>query len=249
MKIVASIQVRMGSSRLPGKVMMPILDKPVVGHLIDRLQICRKLDEVIVATSVDPANDVIEAYCRSRDVPCFRGSEDDVLLRTLEALEWRQADVGVEVFGDCPLIDPAIVDDIVSIYLDADEPYDFVGNDLKTTYPPGMDVEVFSVKALRHSSESIDDMSIREHGTLYIRQNPDIYRIINIEAPADITRPELEIEIDTAEDFEVIKSIIEYFDGRPDVSVRELIKFMDDHPGISAQNRDVPRRWKEYRDD
>lgn len=249
MKVVASIQVRMGSSRLPGKVMMPVLDKPIVGHLIDRLQRCRTLDEVIVATSVDPANDVIEAYCDSRNVPCFRGSEDDVLDRTLKALQWRDATIGVEVFGDCPLIDPVIVDDIVSIFLHADPPYDFVGNDLKTTYPPGMDVEVFSVAALKQSSESIDDMAIREHGTLHIRQNPDTFRITNIEAPPELTRPDLEIEIDTREDFEVIKTIIEHFKGRSDVSARELIDFMDEHPEVAEKNRHIERRWKEFRDE
>ena len=151
MKTVAVIPARIGSSRLPGKVMMPILSKPLLGYLLDRLERCLDLDELVVATSDKSENDPIQSYCDDRGMPCFRGSETDVLDRLLQALRWRDAATGVLVFGDCPLIDPAIVTLAVEYYR-ANSQYDFVGNDLRTTYPPGMEVEVFSVEALADSA-------------------------------------------------------------------------------------------------
>jgi spore coat polysaccharide biosynthesis protein SpsF (cytidylyltransferase family) len=237
----------MGSSRLPGKVLHPVAGKPLLGHLLDRLALARRLDGVIVATSQRPENDAIEAYCRSRGTPCFRGDEDDVLGRMLGALRARNATVGVTVFGDCPLIDPAIVDHMVEVFQQAGGCYDFVGNDLRTTYPPGMEVEVYAMAAFEDSAQRCTDPAIREHGTLYIRQNPDRYRLCSVEAPPELHRPELELEIDTAEDLLVLGPVLEQFPaGTP---LAEVIAFLDAHPDLAAANRDVPRRWKEFRDD
>lgn len=246
MKIVATVQVRMGSSRLPGKVLAPVLGKPLLGHLLDRLAQCRRLDEVVVATSVKPENDAIEEYCRQRGTACYRGSEDDVLGRMLEALQSRDATVGVEVFGDCPLIDPALVDDMVGRFL-AEPELDWIGNDLATSYPPGMEAEVFKVAAFADSARRTDDPVIREHGTLFIRQHPGIYRIRNVEAEGALRRPELELEVDTAEDFEVATAVLEHFAGRPTFTLAELIAFMDANPALKDKNAAVHRRWKEFR--
>ena len=249
MKVVASIQVRMGSSRFPGKVMKRVSGVPLLGHLVRRLSFCNTLNEIVVATSTNPENDVIEGYCRQESIPCFRGAENDVLDRTLGALRSRGADIGVEVFGDCPLIDPCIVDQTITYFLESGE-YDYVGNDLKTTYPPGMEVEVFRVSSLEDSSRRLSaDDPIREHGTLYIRQNSGIYNIFNLEAPRELARPDLELEIDTQEDFSVIKIIIEHFDGVYDFPLQEIISFLDKRPQIAAINSKVHRRWKEYRND
>lgn len=246
-KRVASIQVRMGSTRLPGKVMLEVDGKPLLGHLLDRLEQCRTLDQIVVATSIAEENDVIEEYCLSRKVEIFRGDENDVLGRTLGALSMCQADVGIEVFGDCPLIDPRIVDEIVECFGQAGD-LDFVGNDLSTTYPPGMEVEVFSVAALADAASRTDDPDIREHGTLFIRQRPDLYKIRNYSAPGTYHRPDLSLEIDTSEDLFVISAIIEAFSGRPDYSLGDIIEFMDENPVIAKINRDVPRRWEQFRE-
>lgn len=249
MKIIASIQVRMGSSRFPGKAMHPVAGKPLLGHLIDRLLLAKRLDGIIIATTTRSENDVIEAYCLDQCVPCFRGSEDDVLDRTLKALQSMDATVGVEVYGDCPLIDPAIVDDMIEIFLSDPADPDFVGNDIKTTYPPGMEVEVFKVSALADADRRIQDMSIREHGTLFIRQNPTIYRIRNVEAPPDYHLPEIELEIDTEEDLFIISAVIEYFNGRADFTLKEIIAFLNTRPDLVDSNRNIHRRWKEFRDE
>ena len=248
MKIIASVQVRMGSSRLPGKVMRSVLSRPLLGYLLDRLRLSKTLDGIVVATSTAVENDVIVEFCRKERVACFRGSETDVLDRTLQSLKSMAATVGVEVFGDGPLIDPEIIDQVVDYYV-KNEGYDYVGNDLETTYPPGMEVEVFSTKALSDSSDRLPRSDPRrEHGTLFIRQNPDIYKITNLEAPVRHHRPDLELEVDTSEDFQVIARVIEHFSGRADFALEEIIEFMDSNPEIANINRQVPRRWKQYRD-
>lgn len=247
MTTIATVQVRMGSTRLPGKVLSTVEGKPLLGHLLDRLALCHRLDGVVVATSVRPENDAIEDYCRSRGAPCFRGDEDDVLGRMLGALRQAKADTGVVIFGDCPLIDPAIVDEMVGLYEKDGEAWDFLGNDLKTTYPPGMEVEVFRMSAFEDSHLRCQDPAIREHGTLFIRQNPGLYRVRNIEAPPQFHRPELELEVDTAEDMTVLEAVLEQFAGQPRFGLAELIAFLDANPDIAARNRDVPRRWKEFR--
>lgn len=247
MTVFATVQVRMGSSRLPGKVLTEVEGKPLLGHLLDRLALAKGLDGVVVATSVRPENDAIERYCRSRGTPCFRGSEDDVLGRMLGALRQVRAKTGVVIFGDCPLIDPAIVDEMIELYHQAGPAQDFLGNDLKTSYPPGMEVEVFKVAALEDAGRRCADPAIREHGTLFIRQNPELYQIRNIEAPPPFHRPELELEVDTPEDMSVMQTILEHFAGKPAYGLAELIAFLDANPDVAARNRDVPRRWKEFR--
>jgi len=248
-KIVASVQVRMGSSRYPGKVMYEISGKPLIGHLISRLRKSKKLNDIVIATSVNPENDLIEIYCNQNSISCFRGSEEDVLDRTLGALKMMNAQIGVEVFGDCPLIDPVIVDMIIENYLSDESDPDFVGNDLKTTFPPGMDVEVFKVSALEDANRKVSDMSIREHGTLFIRQNPSLYKIKNIEAPKKWFRPELELEVDTKEDIYVISKIFEHFQslGKKNFGIDDIIDFMDNNSNLKKINSNIPRRWKALR--
>jgi len=247
--IVASVQVRMGSSRYPGKAMYEITGKPLLGHLVSRLRLSKLLDDIIVATSINTENDVIASYCKENSIACFRGDENDVLGRTLGALNYMNADIGVEIFGDCPLIDPKIVDFIIDKFLDDDDDPDFVGNDLKTTFPPGMDVEVFKVVALEDSSHRTDDLAIREHGTLYIRQNPLLYKVKNVEAPERWRRPELELEVDTEEDIYVVSKIFDHYDSRNNLNfgLDDIIKFMDSKPNLKKLNSAVPRRWKEAR--
>ena len=228
---------------------MPLGNRPLLGFLIERLRLCRTIDEVVVATSIENENDVIEEFCANGGIACFRGSEEDVLKRTLGALESVSATIGVEVFGDCPLIDPLIVDDIVTKFLDHAR-YHFIGNDLKTTYPPGMEVEVFSVAALQDSDDRVAASDpIREHGTLFIRQNPQLYKVINLEAEGKRRRPEVELEVDSREDLDVVTAIIQHFDPRIDFSLDEVLRFLDDNPEIVEINRSVHRRWKEFRDD
>jgi spore coat polysaccharide biosynthesis protein SpsF (cytidylyltransferase family) len=249
MSTIAVVAVRMGSSRLPGKALRDVAGKPLLGHLLDRLALARRLDGVVVATSQRAENDAIAEYCRGRATACFRGDEDDVLGRIVGALRAQNATIGVEVFGDGPLIDPAIVDLFVDLFAQSGGQLDFVGNDLTTTWPPGMEVEVFSVAALADADRRCGDPAVREHGTLFMRQNPGLYRLRNVEAPPEFRRPEIELEVDTAEDLAVMEAVLRHFSDRPDVGLSELIRFMDGNPDIAAINRSVARRWKEFRSD
>lgn len=248
--VVAIIQVRMGSSRFPGKAMHDVMGKPLLGHLITRLRRSIFLDDVVVATSVNPENDIIGTFCKNENIPCYRGDEDDVLGRTLEALQFMNATIGVEVFGDCPLIDPAVVDFIIEKFFNNIEKSDFVGNDLKTTFPPGMEVEVFNVDALKDASKRTNDSAIRENGTLFIRQNPSLYNLMNIVAPKKWNRPDLELEVDTKEDVYVITKIIEHFtiNNNENFGIEEIIKFMDANTNIKNKNINVHRNWKIFRE-
>ena len=237
----------MGSSRLPGKTLSEVNGKPLLGYLLDRLELCPNLDGIVVATTTDPRDHAIEDYCNSRGVPCFRGSEDDVLGRMIGALQSQNATIGVEVYGDCPLIDPGIVHHMIDIFLKHNGAYEIVRNNGKTTYPPGMECEVFSMSSLIDSAARTDDPAVREHGTKFVRQNPDLYPALLVEAPAEFHRPDLEIEIDTAEDFLVLEAIIQHFAPRHDFGLREIIQFLDANPHIARANQDVPRRWKHGR--
>ena len=249
MGAVAVVNVRMGSQRLPGKVLREVCGKPLLGLLLARLHRARSLEQVIVATSRLAVNDAIAELCAELGVNCFRGPEEDVLARTLGALSSADAETGVIVFGDGPLIDPLIVDRVVETYLQSAPRHDFVGNDLATTYPPGMEVEAFSVAALADADRRCSDSSIREHSSLYLRRNPQRYRLLNLEAPAEVRRPELKLEVDTEIDLEVITEILRHFGERLDFTLREIIEFLDAHPEVARRNRGVHRRWRSERVD
>ena len=227
---------------------MDIAGRPMLWHLIKRLRNCKYLDEIAVATSGKYQDDAIVKFCNGANIPCYRGSEEDVLARLLGSLESRAADVGVVVYGDNPLIDPCIVDEHIEIFKASGE-YDWVGNDLLTTFPPGMDVEVFSVRALRDAASRTDDPSIREHGTLYIRQHPKRYRLLNVEALGKRHRPDIHLGIDTQQDIRIVVESIMNFKDDYSFTLEEIVEFLDENPQLRDSNCDVIRRWRKYRND
>ena len=152
------------------------------------------------------------------------------------------------MFGDCPLIDPTIITKAV-LFFESHLEYDFVSNDLSTTWPPGMETEVFRVSALADSAQRCMDASVREHGTFHLRQPPDLYCLHNLDAPPHLRRPAFYLEVDAPEDLGVIEAILTAFEGRADITLEEIIGYMDKNPALAARNRNVERRWKQYRDD
>lgn len=244
-RIVGTVKVRMGSERLPGKTLRMVAGKPLLGWLLHRAAQAMELDAIVVATPDSRENDAIAAFCDEQNTPCFRGSENDTLARLLGALESQHADIGVEMYGDGPLTDPRLIDECVRAYVE-DPSYDLVGNDLRGTYPSGLYVEAFSVAALRKAAEQTHDPAIREHGTLCLRQNSTLYKLRNIEAVGPLRRPEIHLDVDTEEDFQVIEAIVKHFAPRTDFSAEEIIVFLDAHPEIARLNREVHRRWKQY---
>ena len=250
MKIAATIQARTGSSRLPGKVLLPILGRPMLALQVERIRQSRLIDEIILSTSLDKRDDPIERLARESGVSCFRGSETDVLGRVVGALKSFRVDIHVEFLGDSPLPDPLLVDSFIGFYLKHSDQYDYVTNGLKTTYPPGAEVSLYPSRVLFDAEQHANDAALREHVGCHITRHPERYRICNLEAPPWFHEPELYLEVDTQEDFEVISAIYEHFYPKnPGFGLAEIIQFMKDHPELSERNRHVERRWKAFRRD
>jgi len=246
-RIIASVQIRMTSERLPGKSLMLLDGMPLLALLLERVGRSKKIDGIVVGTPVDKRNDPIETLCKNHNIPCFRGPEDDVLERMLGALTLAKADIGLQVYGDSPLIDRDIIDMLIDEYQKGGN--DWVGNDLVHTFPSGQFLEVFSMEALRESAKKTNDIAIREHGTLFIRKNPGMFRLKNIEAKELWHRPDLHFDVDTAEDLAVIDALMKHFAPRRNFSLEEMIAFIDSHPQIATGNASVHRRWKEHQPD
>ncbi len=218
MKTVLIVQARMGSTRLPGKVMREICGTPMIGLLLDRLAGAESVDQLLVATSGEPENTSLVDYVRSRNIDVFVGSELDVLERYFLAASEYGADIVVRVTGDCPLVDPHIVDSVVALLKKSGS--DYVGNVEPPSYPHGLDVEACTISALRRSHEEATDASLREHVTLYMRRS-DSFTKANVELDEDLTA--YRWTVDEAVDLEVVRQIFEYFAPRRDFSWREAL--------------------------
>lgn len=198
-RVVASIEARMGSSRLPGKVLMDINGKPALSRLVDRLGMCRSLDGIVVATSTSEGDDVLARWCNDNGVACYRGSEDDVLNRVVEAQKFMGADLVVEITGDCPLTDPEIVDLGVETFLAHD--VDVVSNcGQALTWPMGQYVQVFPLALLDEVDRTIDDPAVHEHVSLYFYDHPERYQLIDLIAPRRWQEPAWRMQLDYPED-------------------------------------------------
>jgi spore coat polysaccharide biosynthesis protein SpsF len=230
-RIVAVVQARMSSKRLPGKVMMNFLGKPMLGHLCDRLSRCAGIDDFIVATSDLSIDDEIDAYISSRGINCYRGDLNDVAARIIGAAELMAADALVRVSGDSPLLDPEIVR--TSVVAFRDHNLDLVTNVQQRTFPRGQSVEVVSLSALR--SAWIAGMSTEEceHVTTYFYKHPDLYSILNLtHEPAC---GDIQLSIDTIEDFNRVKLILGRL-GKPycDHSLVDILRVLK---ALSLENQ------------
>ncbi len=248
MRIVATVQARTGSSRLPGKVLLPIVGKPMLELQVERIRQSRLIDEVVIATTTASRDDAIEQLARRIGVGCFRGSEDDVLSRIIGALKTFHADLHAEFMGDSPMPDASIIDTVIGYYLKYADRYDYVSNALRITYPPGMDLYVYPARVLFDAEQYVTDPAMREHVDVHIAHHPERYRLCNLEAPAWLCRPDLHLEVDTQEDFEVIAAIFGHFyPTNPGFTLAQVLDFVTAHPELAERNRHVERRWKAVR--
>lgn len=248
MKIDATIQARLGSSRLPGKVLKPILGKPMLTLQIERIRQSLLIDRVIIATTDQPLDDAIERLAHELGCPCFRGSENDVLGRVASALVEHEVEVHVEFQGDNPMPDPLVIDSIVGYYLKNSDACDYVSNALETTYPPGAEVSVYPAAVLIDAERRSDAAVPREHVGPHIYLHPERYRIRNLEAPQWLRRPHLHLEVDTEEDFDLVSAVFEHFyPANPGFGLAQVIAFVDEHPELAERNAGVERRWKRFR--
>ena len=203
MNIVGIIQARMGSTRLPGKVLEDIGGKTMLARVVRRAQRAALLDQIVVATTVEQLDDVIADECGRLAVPVFRGEELDVLDRYYQAAEMYEAEAIVRITSDCPLIDPEIVDHVVYHFLG--EGPDCASNTVIRTYPRGLDVSVMTMSALRCAWHEADESYQREHVTPYIYQNPDLFEILPVTGRMDYSG--FRWTVDTVGDLEFVRAL------------------------------------------
>lgn len=238
---VMIIQARMGATRLPGKPMKNVLNRPLLSYLIERVTRTKKIDQVVVATTTNPKDDEIFCYCQKHGVACIRGSENDVLDRYLQAAQAYAADVIVRITADCPLIDPDVIDEVVSYYLDNQPKFDYVANTITRTYPRGMDVEVFSRQALEEAAVKAIASEDREHVTPYLYRHPQKFKIGSVVKEKDDSR--YRWTVDTVEDFTLISKILEeIYPKKPGFSLKDLLNLLEAHPEWSKINADIKQK-------
>jgi spore coat polysaccharide biosynthesis protein SpsF len=241
-RVVASIEARMNSSRLPGKVLADIEGRPALIRLLDRLQRATTLDAIVVATTDTAADDPVALAVAAAGARVYRGSEDDVLNRVVEAHRMMNSELVVELTGDCPLTDPDIVDLGVTTFL-ANE-VDVVTTVVKPSFPLGMDVQIFPFKALAEVDASVHDPAVREHVSLFFYEHPERYRILHLAAPSPYRAPETRLLLDYPEDLRMIREIYRQLEAREGApfGIREILELLDAAPALADINRHCVER-------
>jgi spore coat polysaccharide biosynthesis protein SpsF len=236
MKTVATIEARMLSTRLPGKVLMEVCGQPMLARMVERVRRARSLDDIVIATSEHPSCDPIASLALEIGVRCFRGSEEDVLDRVLKAAASVAADTIVELTGDCPLIDPAVIDRIVTIY--GESGVDYCANVLQRTYPAGMDTQVFSFGTLDTVSRLTCDPADREHVSLYIYKHPERFSLKNVESSLPSEMARWRLVVDHPQDLILIRKIYEdLYPRKADFLLDDIRRLLERHPEWLEINR------------
>ena len=239
MKILTVIQARMSSSRLPGKVLLPILGKPLLIRMVERVETAKLIGQLIVATSTNPDDDQIENICNAYNLTCFRGHLTDLLDRHYQAGRNFGADTVVKIPSDCPLIDPLIIDKVLEFYIKNNTKYDFVSNLHPATYPDGNDVEVMSMSALEHAWKEANKPLEREHTTPFFWENPHKFKIGNVtwETGLDYSTTQ-RWTIDFEEDYRFIKRVYEeLYNINSSFGLNDILQLLKEKPEISEINQ------------
>ena len=235
-KVVTVIQARSLSTRLPGKIFLPLLGVPLLVRMVDRVRAAKLTGEVVVATTIDPVDDRTYELCRTHSIACFRGHPTDLLDRHYQCAKTYRADVVLKIPSDCPLVDPEIIDRVIGMFLQDD--VDFVSNLHPASYPDGQDVEVFSLAALERAwSEATLDFE-REHTTPFIWEHPEHFRVRNViwETGLDMSMTH-RLTIDYPEDYEAVRRIFErLFPERSNFGLAEIMDLLQMEPAIKLVN-------------
>jgi spore coat polysaccharide biosynthesis protein SpsF len=241
MRIICFIEARMRSSRLPGKVLRPILGKPMLELMVERLKRARTIDGIVIATTDQPSDQPIADLAARLGVGHFRGSEDDVLGRVLGAARSARADVIVETTGDCPLHDPAIIDKVVADFRMGGA--DFVSNVLGYTTPRGTDVRVFTTDALDEINRASSDPADHEHVSLHFWEHPEKYRLRNVRTELPASVAELRLTVDTPEDLQLVQTVYEeLYPQNPDFTLADILELFDRRPELPLLNRSTKQK-------
>lgn len=241
MRVIAIIQARMCSSRLPGKVLRKVLGKPLLEYQLERVKRSKLIDEIVVATTDQTIDNPIVFLCENMNISYFRGSETDVLERYYMAAIHAKADVVVRLTSDCPLIDPAQIDKIIESYFSWDHPLKYASNTLIRTFPRGMDTEVFSFQALKEAHNKAKLTSDREHVTKYIIKNTEKFKLLNISNDKDFSHHRWTVDTDV--DFILIKKIIEaLYPQLPEFTLEDTLQLLDKFPEWQSINNHIQQK-------
>ena len=238
MRIVAVVQARMGSSRLPGKVLKGLGGQSVLARVVQRLHRSSLISEVVVATSVSSGDEAVVREAERLNVGCFRGSEADVLDRFYRAARAFHADTVVRITSDCPLIDPEITDQTIRAFLN--EQPDYASNGLERTYPRGLDTEAMTAEALARAWRKANEPYQREHVTPFLYEHPELFRILSVTNDMDCSAHRW--TLDTPEDLEFIRAVYDRFGNGGDFSWRDVLQLVEREPALSELNSHVQQK-------
>lgn len=237
--IIAIIQVRMGSTRLPGKSLAEIEGKPMLWHVVERTKQAKKVDKVVIATTVLSEDDAIANLAKEMDVDCFRGDVNDVLDRYYQTAKKFSADVIVRVTGDCPVVDPKLIDKTIGVFLEGG--YDHVSTSYpKATFPDGLDVAVFNFSSLEKAWKEAKLISEREHVTPYIWKNPALFKLASVEHETDLSH--LRWTVDEQKDLTFIREIYKklYKPGKI-FFMEDVLTLLKAEPNLAMINQNINR--------
>lgn len=238
MRVLAILQARMSSRRLPGKVLRPILGRPMLALQLERLRRCRRIDRLIVATSTGASDEPIAALCEREGTGCFRGSLEDVLDRYYQAARPHRPAQVVRLTADCPLADPGIIDRVIGFHLEGG--YDFTSNSRMRTFPVGLDVSVFRRTLLEQAWRDAKLPAEREHVTLYMKSHPERYRLGDFRDAQD--RSALRWTVDEPADLQFVTAVYErLYPANPRFDAQDVHRLLAREPGLAEINRRAGR--------
>lgn len=240
MRVVAIVQARMGSERLPGKVLLDIAGETMLSRVVRRMARSKLIDEIIVATSTSPADDAIVSAGYALGVTVTRGSEEDVLARYRDAASVAGADVIVRVSADSPFVDPEVSDLVVSRFMSTDPPVDYASNKLEPSFPLGLDVEAFSRAALEQAAKDATEPSERSHVTLHIYSNPGRFRLLPV--VSDRNLHPWRWTVDTPEDLAFAREVFGRVGSGNDFSWRDVVALIEAEPSLGEINSHIEPR-------
>lgn len=236
---VALIQARMNSSRLPGKVMLDIAGKPMIAHVIERTRRAKTVDQVVVATTVDPSDDAIENYCREHNIPVYRGSQFDVLDRFYQAAKQFGAEIIVRITADCPVMDPAVIDQVVEEFIRSGA--DFACSRLpppwKRTWPIGLDIEVCSFAGLERAWKEARLDYEREHVMPYFYDVEGRFKVVVVDHEPDYGAQRW--TVDTPEDLKLVREIFDRLGGNDEFTWLDVLALIESNPQLAQINASI----------
>jgi len=240
-RTVAIVQARMASTRLPGKVLMPIAGKPMLQWVVERINKSAEIDNIVIASTFNPLDDAIVDEAKKLGVACFRGSEEDVLLRYLEAAKKFNADFIVRICSDSPLIDSELIDETITAFKRAQPTIDFCCNHIPRQYPLGLDAQIFSLAALERANQLARKAYERSHVTIYMYEHPDQFEVHNV--VPNVAFGEHRWTVDTPEDLEFVRQVYAHLiEKKPYFTWHDILSLLKQNPKLMELNEHVTKK-------